>query len=445
MLLCSSFLGAVVAFAEPAPPARAESCPAGKLMPAAAIACRQLAKRDVFCQPLSEARRELLPGIGYYTLQVQVGPGEHDIITLHRVVAEKQPGRPAAARRAVFMISGANHGFASSFLALSLYAEPPQASLPVLLARSGVEAWGISFRWAQIPVGFPDQSFMADWGMDVAVSDARVGLRIARIAGRLAGHGTRRLHVLGASLGAWTAMALANAEVSEPPQRRDIRGLILVEGASKADPAETAYVQAVCDDYASAQGQMDAGQYGSDLSFFPWFNQLVLDDPDAECPFRPGFTNRQVALLNRTVAQNYPGNEWFHHFAGIFDEGGTPTALAYTDFVFSAVATTKVFGYNPIRYARDAFAVTCGVPDVPWDDHLAEVTVPALYLGAGGGTSSLGEYQTRLLGSEDVTTRVVRRQPPELAALDIGHSDILWAPAMRDLFWEPILAWIRAH
>jgi hypothetical protein len=425
--------------------AEAGSRPAGRLTAAAAIACRGLAARGVDCQPLGEARRDLAPGVGYYTLQVQVGPGEHDVMMLHRVVAERRPGHPGAAKKAVFMIHGALQGFEPTFLGLTLDADPQQVSFPVFLARNGVDAWGISFRWAQIPVGFPDQSFMADWGMDAAVSDSRIGLRIARVARLLGGQGGRRIHVLGYSFGVWAAMALANVEATEPPQRRDIAGFIPVEGTFKADPANAAHVQWYCGDAAYFQGELDAGHLGIDWSFYPWFNQLILDSPDEECPFMPGLTNKQVGLLGRTMPQNYPGNEWFHNFAGAFDENGMPTGLVYTDFVLSAVWLTKVYGYEPVRYVRDINAITCDTADVPWDDHLPDVRVPVLYVGVGGATASLGEYQTQLVGSRDVKTLVVREQPPELAVLDIGHSDVFGAPAMRDLVWRPILHWLRKH
>ena len=441
--LCSLFLGAAIGVV--VPPAEAGSCPAGKLMSAATIACRGFAERGVFCQPLSEARRELLPGVGYYTLQVQVGPGEHDVITLHRVVAEPRPGHPGIARKAVFMINTALFGFESAFLGLTLYAEPPQVSLPVFLAQNGVDTWGISFRWAQIPVGFPDQSFMADWGMDVSVSDSRIGLRVARVARLLSGQGGRRLHVLGYSFGAWTAMALANAEAAEPPPGRDIAGLIPVEATFKADPANQVYIQPWCAAADSYQGLLDAGHFAFDRSAIARFNQTALDFPNEPSPIMPGFTNAQAKMARTSWPQGSPGSEWFHALAGTSDENGMPTGFVYTDFVLACVIPTKVYGFDPVRYVMNVNAITCDGPDVPWDDHLSEVRVPVLYVGAGGAYGSLGEHQTQLLGSDDVTTLVVRQQPEELAALDIGHNDILWSPAMRDFFWRPILNWVRKH
>jgi pimeloyl-ACP methyl ester carboxylesterase len=349
------------------------------------------------------------------------------------------------AKKAVLMIHGALFGFEPAFLGLSLYAEPPQVSFPVFLAQRGVDVWGISFRWAQVPIGFPDQAFMADWGMDVSVSDAKVALRIARTARWLGGQGSRRLHVLGYSFGAWTAMALANAEATMPRRERDIAGLIPVEGTFKADPANTTFVEPWCNDAATFQEELDGGQFGFDRSFLAYFNQLALDFPDEPSPFMPGFTNAQAKVARATWPQGLPGQEWFHTLAGTFDESGMPTGLVYTDFALSCQVVTNVYGYDPIRYAMDVNAITCDGPDVPWDDHLAEVRVPILFMGAGGAFGPLMEYQARLVGSGDVTTRIVREQPPELAWLDAGHNDIFWSPAMRDLFWKPILSWIWAH
>ena len=217
------------------------------------------------------------------------------------------------------MIHGGIWGFEPAFLGLTVYADPSQISLPVFLAQKGVDAWGISYRWARIPVGFPDQSFMADWGMDVAVSDARIGLRIARVARLLSGQGHRGLHVLRWSRGVWTTMALANAEATEPPHRRDIAGLIPVDGSFKGDPENENWRLGNCVDFALYQDSLAAGAFGSDTSFL------------------------------------------------------------------------------------------------------------------------------QLVGSPDVTSLIVRKRPPEEAALDIGHVDIFQAPASRGLFWKPILAWIRAH
>ena len=356
----------------------------------------------MFCQPLSEARRQLLPGVGYYTLQVKVGAGAHDVITLHRVVAESHPGHAKPASKAIFMIHGDVRGFEAAFFGLSLYNDPPQESMPVFMARHAIDVWGISYRWAQVPVGYPDQSFMAGWGMDVAVSDARVGLRIARVARWLSGQGHQRLHVVGFSRGVWATMALANAEATEPPGRRDVGGLIPVDGSFKGDPANEAWRQGNCSDYAWYQDLLAAGTYGEDTSFLQLVGQLALDAPNEPSPFVTDLTNAQFAIGVGIWPQDWPGIEWFHNAAGTFD-GDIPAGMVYIDPQLFFVELTKVFGFNPVLYRSDAASVTCDELDVPWDDHLSEVRVPLFYVGAAGGFGTVGEYLTQIVGSPDVS------------------------------------------
>jgi hypothetical protein len=82
---------------------------------------------------------------------------------------------------------------------------------------------------------------------------------------------------------------------------------------------------------------------------------------------------------------------------------------------------------------------------LPTGDHLAEITVPVLYLGAGGAVGQYGVYTTTLLGSSDVTTHIVTLQPAAERALDIGHVDVFDATTASSLFWQPLLTWLLAH
>ena len=80
---------------------------------------------------------------------------------------------------------------------------------------------------------------------------------------------------------------------------------------------------------------------------------------------------------------------------------------------------------------------------LPYDDYLAEVKVPVLYVGAEGGFGHSGEYSTTLLGSTDVTTLNVSLLPDP--SLDFGHSDLFWADNAQTVAWEPIYNWVRSH
>jgi hypothetical protein len=101
--------------------------------------------------------------------------------------------------------------------------------------------------------------------------------------------------------------------------------------------------------------------------------------------------------------------------------------------------------YQPTRQLADAELVICDEVDVPFDDHLDDITNPILYVGAGGGFGDYGIYTTTLLGSTDVTTRVVDLTPPDRRLADFGHADLFLGTDAGLLVWRPILNWIRAH
>jgi hypothetical protein len=88
-------------------------------------------------------------------------------------------------------------------------------------------------------------------------------------------------------------------------------------------------------------------------------------------------------------------------------------------------------------------ALQCNELDLPYDDHLAEVKVPVLYVGARGGFGEHGDYSTTLLGSRDVTTMHITLLPEQ--PLDFGHSDLFWAENAPTVSWEPIYNWVRSH
>ena len=101
--------------------------------------------------------------------------------------------------------------------------------------------------------------------------------------------------------------------------------------------------------------------------------------------------------------------------------------------------------FQPTRQLADSELLTCDEQDVPWDDHLEDITNPILYVGAGGGFGEYGLYTTTLLGSTDVTTRIVDLQPDTARLLDFSHADLFIATDAETLVWDPILDWILAH
>ncbi|HEY7215387.1 MAG TPA: hypothetical protein VIC28_12205, partial [Thermoanaerobaculia bacterium] len=88
---------------------------------------------------------------------------------------------------------------------------------------------------------------------------------------------------------------------------------------------------------------------------------------------------------------------------------------------------------------------TCGQANVRFDDYLAKITVPVLYLGAGGGFGELGIYTTTLLGGTDKTALVIHKVPAAQRLADYGHADLFLANDAQTLVWQPLLNWIKGH
>lgn len=424
----------------PAPSAEAA------LAAAAATACPD-------CRLGALERRLLTENVAEYTLPVRVGPGEHEVIGLHRVVRERAPFVPAPTSRAVLLAHGDIWGFDAAFLSsLETPDVPDGQALPVFLAEHGVDVWGISFRWTRVPADETDLSFMADWGIATDAHDLGVALALARVTRGLTGHGFGRLHLLGWSRGGQIGYAYLDGESRLPPALRQVRGFIPVDIYLKTDVPE--FRAAACLRFAFTQAQIDAGEDADPSGqLLAALGVLARTAPDDPSPVIPGLTNRQAALTAGAATFVFfpPGLEFvpFYHFTGgTFDESGVPTSLLYTeeDMLFAFLAGGSP--WQPLRELAEADASTCDgpeAPDQPWDDRLAEITVPVLYVGAGGGFGEFGVYTTTLLGSTDVTTLLVDLRPPEERLFDFGHGDLFSAGDAEELAWEGILEWLEGH
>ncbi|HYO73445.1 MAG TPA: hypothetical protein VEU33_46010, partial [Archangium sp.] len=122
--------------------------------------------------------------------------------------------------------------------------------------------------------------------------------------------------------------------------------------------------------------------------------------------------------------------------AGQFTEAGAPTGLAWTNERFFFDTLLQAAPYQSIGEQVDTFAMWCGAPDVPYDDYLAQVKVPVLYVGAMGGVGGHGLHSLSRLGSKDVSTHVVP---------GYGHADLFLASGAQNTVWAPILDWVQRH
>ena len=134
-----------------------------------------------------------------------------------------------------------------------------------------------------------------------------------------------------------------------------------------------------------------------------------------------------------------------HHLAGGVLVNGKLTALRYsTEPAIDAWLSSAPF-HQALAESADLDAMWCGDAPLPLADHLADITVPLLYLGAAGGFGDHGLYTTTLVASTDVTTKVIRRLAPAQEGEDFGHADLLFAGDAPDLAWQPLAQWILQH
>src|SRR5262245_1062325 len=95
------------------------------------------------CSMSAIARRTLSDDVAEYSFTLKIGPGQHDVIGLHRVIKE-DGRRPARPHSAIFFVHGDALGFDAAFLASAASpAIPDGHALPVFLAENDVEVWGI--------------------------------------------------------------------------------------------------------------------------------------------------------------------------------------------------------------------------------------------------------------------------------------------------------------
>lgn len=394
-------------------------------------------------------RRALTADVAEYFFQVRVGTGPYDVIGVHRVVKEIAPYVPARAEEAVFFAHGDIWSFRAAFLtAAQSDALPDDQALPVFLAENGVDVWGIDFRWTTVPVTETDFGFMAGWGIEQDARDLGVAIGFARVTRALTGSGFGKVTLLGWSRGGQIGYAYLNGETRLPQGLRQVEAFIPVDVYLKTDVPELKAL--ACLRQQGTEAAIASGAFANPVGGLVLaIGADAITDPDGPSQNVPGLTKRQAGLLvgaaTFVLLQGTEPAPFYHFTGGTFDTAGIPSGLTYSteralfDFELGAAP------FQPNQELADADAVICEQTDVPFDDHLAEITVPVLYVGAGGGFGEYGVYTTTLLGSTDVTTHIVSLLPPEARIADYGHADLFLANDAETRVWRTILDWVRAH
>jgi len=214
-----------------------------------------------------------------------------------------------------------------------------------------------------------------------------------------------------------------------------------------ADADENSRLNA-CADVAFFRGLLDSKVYQSeDGIFFGALGALAAETPDDPSPFISGLTNYQTVLFfgTNTFLLLPPQAPFWHFVGGTFDEFGLPVGLLYSEPSRWIGLAGSLPPYQPLLSQFDLSASLCDEEDVSVDDHLADISVPILYLGAGGGFGTLGDFTSSLTASHDVTNFTVNLQPAEQRSIDFGHGDMFLADDASTLVWQVLRDWLVDH
>jgi hypothetical protein len=257
------------------------------------------------------------------------------------------------------------------------------------------------------------------------------------------------LTLLSWSRGGWIGYTLLNEESQKPLAQRQVRAFIPVDTMFKSNDSRARGI--ACVDEILANRDLAAGRYYRSYRDGVQLGRLALTAPNQPAKHPAGQTNLRASLSSGAAPfqTGVDVTAYFHAVAGMFPNGDItqiPTGLAYTDVSRWNRELTMTPLFESLTMIRDAWAISCDRQGpTPSDNHLKNITVPVLYVGAGGGFGSLGLYSLTLLGSKDVSSHIVSFYPAARAALDFGHCDLFFARDAEQLVWKPIYTWLARH
>jgi pimeloyl-ACP methyl ester carboxylesterase len=394
---------------------------------------------------ITNVQRTVLHGdIVHYRFDVKVGPGPFDVIWLHRVVRERHPYEPVQTLDGVLLLPGSPNYFEAIFMA-PLHSQVPawDRSIVIFLAQHDIDVWGVDYAWALVPAETTDFSFMKGWGVAKDSQHTEIALSLARMIRGFTGQGFGQLNLLGFSYGGMIGYNLVGQESQQPRVLRNVKGLISLDFGMKFK--EQAYRDLYCRFADADQANLDAGVYNDDSGLFLEFlSQLAVSDPNGPSDIIPGTTNYQAALTFGANTALVNGQFW-HFVGGYLDKNGVANALRFTEPGLWLDLLQVIPPHLPTQSDLDIDATFCGKSDVPFDDHLRQITLPILLAGAAGGFGRTTIYTTTLTGSKDVTILIAQRLPDSQRDQDFGHADTTLGKDARTLVWKPVLDWIVAH
>jgi pimeloyl-ACP methyl ester carboxylesterase len=301
----------------------------------------------------------------------------------------------------------------------------------------------MDYRWALVPAETTDFNFMKDWGIARDREDAQIALSVARFMRLFSGQGSGPLHLLGFSWGGMIGYSVAGEETQQPDSLRSLKGLIALDAGVR--PANEAQRASACRALETDQATLNSGVYSNDFGLFlKQLSGLALSAPGDLSEMIPGMTNYQAALFLGTSTELLSGQFW-HFVGGYLDENGVPSDLRYSNARVWLDLLQNIPPHYPVRGDVDGDLLSCSKTDAPSNDHLAQIAVPILHVGAAGGFGKAGFYSATFTKSKDVKTVLVQRLADDKRQEDFGHADTVLANDAETAVWKPILDWIVAH
>jgi len=385
----------------------------------------------------------LAGGLVHYRFDVVVGPGPFDVIRMHRVIKEQQPGQLVVTPDAVMLLHGNPLFFEGNYMA-PLFS-PSTAwdhSIAIFLAKNNVDVWGMDWAWSQVPEATTDFGFMRGWGLEKDAQHAAVAVAIARWIRSFTGQGQGPIHLGGLSYGALHSYLAASRETQLPQFQRNIKGIIPIDwGVRFSDEAMRSYS---CTMIAADQEALQQGYNNDTGLFLGQLGSLAVSSPGAPSPMVDGLTNLQAAQAMGTTTSLFNGQPW-HFVGGFLDANDIPTGLRFTDPQLWLDMLQTSPPHYPAQIDLETDQLICGAGPSPWDDGVRQIALPIFYGGAAGGIGKTGYYTTTLTASKDITRLVVQALPDDQTKSDWGHGDTVYAKEAETKLWKPILDWIQAH
>jgi pimeloyl-ACP methyl ester carboxylesterase len=345
----------------------------------------------------------------------------------------------------VFLVHGASLGFEQIFLpSLSSLAVKPGRSFAVYLARHGLDVWGIDLGWTKVPLETTSFDVMRGWGVEKDARHTGIALAIARAIRGQTHQGFGKLNLLGFSYGVAVAYAYAGLETQRPPALRNVKAIIPVDLGLKYEEESLRIV--ACKTGEVFQGIIDSGHFHTDqgaqlAGLAMAANEELADD-------MPGAALHAITgiMACTYIHGGTPPEPFWHFFGGTgCDDQGFAQDLRFTETPFVVDFLSTLPPYAPNQIFADMANVSCDEKDVAFDDHLGEIEVPILYVGAGGGSGAFGDFTTMQTRSSDITSVIVQLLPDDRRSEDFGHGDLFLAHKAMRLAWQPILNWILAR